>query len=106
MVSGAGTIPKFSIAERAMNPMESDNEILTVKEVSDLLQVHPSTLYKLSRQGKIPSFKIGSDWRFRKDEIVRWMVGDESGTVEMSEVAAPLSKSEHRSFEPKPLVRQ
>jgi hypothetical protein len=25
------------------------------------------------RQGKIPSFRIGSDWRFRRDRIVRWM---------------------------------
>ena len=56
-----------------MNPMESGNEILTIKEVCDLLQVHPTTLYKLIRQGKIPSFRIGADWRFRRDEIERWM---------------------------------
>ena len=56
-----------------MNPMESGNEILTIKEVCDLLQIHSTTLYKLSRQGKIPSFKIGADWRFRRDEIERWV---------------------------------
>ena len=56
-----------------MNPMESGNEILTIKEVSDLLKIHPTTVYKLIRKGKIPSFRIGSDWRFRRDRIMRWM---------------------------------
>jgi excisionase family DNA binding protein len=57
-----------------MNPMESGHEILTVKEVSSLLRVHPVTLYRLTKEGKIPSFRIGTDWRFRRDEIKRWMV--------------------------------
>jgi excisionase family DNA binding protein len=56
-----------------MNPKEIDHEILTVKEISDLLQVHQSTIYKMVRQGKIPSFRVGADWRFRKDLIERWM---------------------------------
>ena len=53
--------------------MESGHEILTMKDICDLLRVHPSTVYKMVRQGKIPSFRIGSDWRFRRDRIVRWM---------------------------------
>ena len=53
--------------------MADDQEVLTVKEVCELLRVHPSTVYKMVRQGKIPSFRIGSDWRFRRDRIVRWM---------------------------------
>jgi len=56
-----------------MNPMEIDHEVLTVKEICDLLQVHPSTIYKLIQQYKIPSFRGGSDWRFRRDLIERWM---------------------------------
>ena len=51
----------------------ADDDILTVKEICDLLQVHPSTVYKLIREGRIPSFRIGSEWRFRKDVIRRWM---------------------------------
>jgi len=56
-----------------MNPMATEHEILTVKEVSDLLRVHRTTVYKLLRDGKIPSFRVGTDWRFRKDRIERWM---------------------------------
>ena len=51
----------------------ADDDILTVKEISNLLRLHPATVYKLVKQGKIPSFRIGSEWRFRKDVIMRWM---------------------------------
>ena len=50
-----------------------DGEVLTAKEVCALLQIHPSTFYKLTRQGKIPSFRVGTDWRFRTELIERWM---------------------------------
>ena len=60
-------------SESASTQMESDLEILTIKEVSDLLRVHPGTIYRLSREGKIPGFRIGGIWRFRRDLIVRWM---------------------------------
>jgi excisionase family DNA binding protein len=51
----------------------TDPEILTLKEVSEILRVHPHTVYKLVRQGKIPSFRFGGDWRFRRDRIVQWI---------------------------------
>jgi excisionase family DNA binding protein len=53
--------------------MAEDQEVLTVKDVCDLLRVHPTTLYKMARQGKIPSSRVGTEWRFRKDAILRWM---------------------------------
>jgi excisionase family DNA binding protein len=53
--------------------MASHHEVLTIKEISDLLRVHQSTVYKLVREGKIPSFRVGSDWRFRRDLIERWV---------------------------------
>jgi excisionase family DNA binding protein len=57
-----------------MNPMAIDHETMTVKEVSELLKIHEATIYKMIRKGKIPAFKIGSDWRFLKHRIERWMV--------------------------------
>ena len=49
------------------------DEVLTMKEICDLLQVHKSTIYNLARRGQIPGFRVGADWRFRKDAIERWM---------------------------------
>jgi excisionase family DNA binding protein len=59
--------------------MENDHEVLTVKEVSELLKIHQTTVYKMIRESRIPAFKIGSDWRFQKDQIVRWMIEQTRG---------------------------
>ena len=56
-----------------MRPMAGDRVVLTVREVGALLRVHPTTIYKLTKEGKIPSFGIGPYWRFRMDVIERWM---------------------------------
>jgi excisionase family DNA binding protein len=47
--------------------------IMTTAEVAQFLRVHRSTLYKLLRQHRIPVFKVGSDYRFYKDEVEKWM---------------------------------
>jgi excisionase family DNA binding protein len=65
-----------------MNPMAVDAEVLTVKEVSNLLRIHRSTVYRLIRQGKIPSFQIGTDWRFLKHRLVRWMADQSMGATQ------------------------
>ena len=51
--------------------MESD--ILTIKEVAEYLKVKEKTAYKLVAEGKIPGFKVGGSWRFRKREIEEWI---------------------------------
>jgi excisionase family DNA binding protein len=53
--------------------MASEYEVLTLKELSEMLHIHPDTLYKLIRKGKIPGFRIGNEWRFRTDLLNTWM---------------------------------
>ena len=50
-----------------------DNDIITIKEVSAYLKLAEKTAYRLAAQGKIPGFKIGGSWRFRKSEIEDWL---------------------------------
>ncbi len=47
--------------------------VLTIEELSTYLKIPKSTLYKLVRDGKIPSQKVGRHWRFRKAAIDRWL---------------------------------
>lgn len=47
--------------------------IMTVPEVAEYLRVHPITVYRLAREGKIPGFKIGFDWRFNSETLERWI---------------------------------
>jgi PTS system nitrogen regulatory IIA component len=53
--------------------MPKNKEILTAKEVAEYLNIHPLTVHKYAREGKIPAFKIGTDWRFHKKYIERWI---------------------------------
>ena len=53
--------------------MSKDKEIMTAKEVADYLNIHPLTVHRYAREGKIPAFKIGADWRFHKKYIQRWI---------------------------------
>ncbi|MGH7815543.1 MAG: helix-turn-helix domain-containing protein [Candidatus Binataceae bacterium] len=46
--------------------------VMTVKDLSEYLRVHPSTVYKLLRRGELPAFRIGTDWRFNAEMIDRW----------------------------------
>ena len=49
-------------------------KIMTVKELSDYLRVHPATIYRLLKERKIPAFHVGSDWRFNAETIDRWVL--------------------------------
>jgi excisionase family DNA binding protein len=53
--------------------------VLTLEEVAQFLQVHPSTVYRLLKRRSIPAFKIGSDWRFNQESIERWVKKLEAG---------------------------
>ena len=44
-------------------------EILKMDEVSAYLQIHKMTLYRLANKGKIPAFRVGGSWRFRREHI-------------------------------------
>ena len=48
-------------------------DILTIDELAIYLKIPKSTLYKLVREGNIPSQKVGRHWRFRKAAIDRWL---------------------------------
>ncbi len=53
--------------------MPDTKTVLTIKDVAKYLGVHPMTIYKFAKQGKIPAFKIGSDWRFHRKYIEEWI---------------------------------
>ncbi len=56
-----------------------NRDIFTIKELSDYLKLAEKTAYRLTSEGKIPGFKVGGSWRFRKSEIDRWIREQEKG---------------------------
>lgn len=43
--------------------------LLTVREVSTLLRVQRPKVYELIKDGAIDGFKVGADWRIRRDSV-------------------------------------
>ncbi len=54
-------------------------DILTIEELAAYLRIPKSTLYKLVREGKVPSQKIGRHWRFLKNAVDRWLEKNAKG---------------------------
>ena len=52
--------------------MDEKIEFYTAEEVAKVLRLHPYTVRRLCREKKVPAFKFGGQWRFRKDEINSW----------------------------------
>lgn len=52
--------------------MQNPN-IMTIKQVAEYLRISPRTVYKLVKEGAIPSFKIMNMWRFEQSKIDQWI---------------------------------
>lgn len=52
---------------------KQSGEILTIEEVATYLKAGRRTVYRLAANGKIPAFKLGGVWRFRRAELERWI---------------------------------
>jgi excisionase family DNA binding protein len=51
------------------------SEMLTAKEMQDLLQVDRSTIYRMAESGKLPAIKVGKQWRFPSEQVDNWFHG-------------------------------
>ena len=49
------------------------DDILTIEEVAKYLRVSERTVYDWAQKGEIPAGKIGTVWRFKKQEIENWV---------------------------------
>ncbi|WP_382161341.1 helix-turn-helix domain-containing protein [Hydrogenophaga sp. ANAO-22] len=49
------------------------DSVMTVKEVADYLRVNQRTVYRLAVDRKLPGFKVGTTWRFKRMDIDRWI---------------------------------
>lgn len=51
-----------------------NDEILTLKEVAVYLKLAEKTAYRLVAEGKLPGFKVGGSWRFKKADVESWIL--------------------------------
>lgn len=57
--------------------MSANNDIMTIKELSEYLKIAEKTAYRFALEKKIPGFKVGGSWRFRRAEIDKWILKQE-----------------------------
>ena len=56
-----------------MEPQQNgSSRVMTVKEVSDYLRIPLSTIYDLTKRGKIKAVKFGKHWRYLESDIQRY----------------------------------
>jgi excisionase family DNA binding protein len=86
--------------------------LLTLSEAASLLQVSTRTLQRMIRNGGLPAFKVGGQWRVRETQLRQWVEDRENSAIETekeSDSQSPAIKDEQgengeeglRSWEPK-----
>lgn len=49
------------------------DQVLTLKQVAEYLQLAEKTTYRLAAEGKLPGFKVGGSWRFKREDLEQWI---------------------------------
>ena len=57
--------------------------LLTLTEAAILLQVSTRTLQRMIRNGKLPAFKVGGQWRLRETQLRQWVEDRETTPVKL-----------------------
>ena len=58
----------------------AEEKIMQAKEVAEYLQLHLFTVHKFAREGRIPAFKLGNDWRFKRSSLEEWIKKEEKNS--------------------------
>ena len=53
--------------------IQSNLSLMTIDELAKYLRMKKVTIYKHAQEKKLPGFKVGSSWRFKKATIDKWI---------------------------------
>lgn len=53
--------------------MSETREVMDIRAASEYLGVSRETLYKYLNEERVPAFKLGNRWKFKKTILDRWM---------------------------------
>ncbi|MCJ7723869.1 MAG: helix-turn-helix domain-containing protein [Anaerolineales bacterium] len=53
--------------------------IMTVHDVAGYLRLSEAKVYKMAREGLIPAFRMGKNWRFKRQLIDEWIRRETEG---------------------------
>src|SRR5271170_846280 len=76
------------VCGKGLETMADSREVMNIRQASQYLGVSPDTLYKYVGEQKIPAFKLGNRWRFKKSKLDQWME-EKSSQVEAKSKKKP-----------------
>ncbi len=79
--------------------------LMSLHDVAQYLAMTDRTIYDWAQTGRIPAFKLGATWRFRRSEIDAWLQSQRSGP-EVSPAKRQPSQPLIPRTDPEPTRRQ
>jgi excisionase family DNA binding protein len=61
--------PERNYSQQIHRHITNNEQLWTVDDVAQYLQLQPETIRALARRGELPALKIGKVWRFHKSAI-------------------------------------
>ncbi len=52
---------------------QEKTSLMTIEETAEYLKLHPLTVRRLAREEKIPAFKLGRQWRVKRELLDKWL---------------------------------
>jgi len=68
-------LPQIAVGTITPGPQD-DDQLLTIREVAELLRVSPSWVYGRTRKRsleQLPGYRLGKYWRFRRADVLSWL---------------------------------
>jgi excisionase family DNA binding protein len=72
--------PEKSVQGRAEESRRALERLLTAQELAELLQLHPKTVERMARDGRLPSVRVCGRARFKPSAIASWLAAREDRT--------------------------
>ena len=71
-------------------------QIMTTNEIAEYLKLHPITIIKYAKEGKIPATRIGGVWRFDKEAIDQWIALAQNNSEKDKDIQRRVVKKSSR----------
>ena len=70
-------------------------EVMDIRQASAYLGVSRNALYKYASEDRIPAFKLGNRWKFKKTVLDHWMESESRKAVSGQEISSRAGRRRH-----------
>lgn len=73
-------------------------DLLTTKQLQEILHVDRTTIYRMAESGRVPAVKVGNQWRFPHEQIEAWLQRQSTVAFPAAELAATANGTSWQLF--------